>query len=350
MAGPRPMTGTGQPTPDRSSSVIGAPPATDRSTPSPSYALAIELGRRVHRARHRLDEGRRPRRAARERDRRHDRRRQPSGVRGSADDEDDRRCRRHRLVHRGLHARRAQDAAGEGTASPGPARQRHLRRPIRDPDAPGGDRPGQARRPAPPWRGSGSIPRRSTRPTSTRSTCRSRSRSSRRSTRTGIGAELARVHPVVRGRQPPGPCGDDAACRSSSCSTHRRAVRLRRVRGPANLCRSGHVDRAGIHRRLRGWRRRQQGPGDPPGRGRQPAHRDVIRRRRARGRAGGPCLDVPCGEHVPADEPSARRSDRSDLPPPKGRLRRRIRGLLRCRPGRRLADQPDLAVEARASR
>ena len=47
-----------------------------------AYQLAIEHGRRLHRARPRLDEGRRARRPPRERDRRHDRRRVASGVRG----------------------------------------------------------------------------------------------------------------------------------------------------------------------------------------------------------------------------------------------------------------------------
>ena len=50
----------------------------------------------------------------------------------------------HRLVHRGLHARRAQDAARQG-AAPGRAAGEHaLRRPLRDPDVPGGARPARA--------------------------------------------------------------------------------------------------------------------------------------------------------------------------------------------------------------
>ena len=64
-----------------------------------------------------VDQGRRAGRPSRERDRRHHRRRRPPRVRRSPDDEGDRRRRRHRLVHRGLHARRAEDAAGRRAAS-----------------------------------------------------------------------------------------------------------------------------------------------------------------------------------------------------------------------------------------
>ena len=89
----------------------------------PEHTLAVlragdRDGRRLHRARPRLHQGRRPRRPARERDRRHDRRRRPPRVRrtgattktvdGHAVD---------RLVHRGLHARRAEDAARQGAAA-----------------------------------------------------------------------------------------------------------------------------------------------------------------------------------------------------------------------------------------
>ncbi len=97
-------------------------------------------GRRLRRARPRLDEGRRPRLPARERDLRHDRRGPPARVRVAAGHEDDRRRLRHRLVHRGLHPRGARDAAGAG-APAAPARD-GLRRPVRDPDARGGPRPG----------------------------------------------------------------------------------------------------------------------------------------------------------------------------------------------------------------
>ena len=43
-------------------------------------------------------------------------------------------ARDDRLVHRGLHARRAQDAARQGAPAAGAARKHALRRPVRDPD------------------------------------------------------------------------------------------------------------------------------------------------------------------------------------------------------------------------
>src|ERR687895_358491 len=53
-------------------------------------------------------------------------------------------ARHEPLVHRGLHAGRAQDAAREG-AHPGPAAAEHgLRRAVRDPHVPGGARPAGA--------------------------------------------------------------------------------------------------------------------------------------------------------------------------------------------------------------
>ena len=60
----------------------------------------------------------------------------------------------HRLVHRGLHARRAQDAARQGAPAGHPPAQHALRRPLRDPDLPGGPRPARAAlaRAAPPDR------------------------------------------------------------------------------------------------------------------------------------------------------------------------------------------------------
>jgi len=66
-----------------------------------SYKLAIQLGADyiepdlVH-------EGRRARGSSRERDQRHDRRRRPLRVRGTAYDEDDRRRVSHGLLHRGF--------------------------------------------------------------------------------------------------------------------------------------------------------------------------------------------------------------------------------------------------------
>ena len=81
------------------------------------------------------------RRASRAGDRRDDRRRRPPRVRRPQDDEGHRRHLLHRLVHRRLHARRAQDAAGQGAPARRPAAQHDLRRALRDPDAPGGHRP-----------------------------------------------------------------------------------------------------------------------------------------------------------------------------------------------------------------
>ena len=47
----------------------------------------------------------------------------------------------HRLVHRGLHARRAEDVARQGTHPGDPPAQHALRRPVRGADAAGGHRP-----------------------------------------------------------------------------------------------------------------------------------------------------------------------------------------------------------------
>ena len=57
----------------------------------------------------------------------------------------DRRRRRHGLVHRGLHARRAQDAARDRAPARAAAREHGVRRALRDPDAAGGHRSRQAR-------------------------------------------------------------------------------------------------------------------------------------------------------------------------------------------------------------
>ena len=66
---------------------------------------------------------------------RHHRRRRPPGVRGPPDDQDHRRRDDHRLVHRGLHARRAQDPARQGAHPGHPPGQHRLRRALPDPDA-----------------------------------------------------------------------------------------------------------------------------------------------------------------------------------------------------------------------
>ncbi len=84
-----------------------------------------------------------------------DQRRRPSRVRRPAHYQGDRRDHvRERLVHRRLHARRAQDAAREGADARRPPAQHALRRPLRDPDLPGGHRPARQAlaRAAPPGR------------------------------------------------------------------------------------------------------------------------------------------------------------------------------------------------------
>ena len=84
-----------------------------------SYQLALDLGADIVEPGPRPHQGRPPGLPSRERDRRHHRRRRPPRVRRAA-----RPPRRvdgvthHRLVHRGLHARRAEDAARQASASP----------------------------------------------------------------------------------------------------------------------------------------------------------------------------------------------------------------------------------------
>ncbi len=101
------------------------PPRLQRH-PARAHAGVVRAGhpglRRLHRARPGLDQGRRAGRPARERDRRHHRRRHQARVRRPPDDQDDRRRRGHRLVHRGLHPRRAQDAARRRSGSPASGR------------------------------------------------------------------------------------------------------------------------------------------------------------------------------------------------------------------------------------
>ena len=135
------------------------------------------------------------------------------------------------LVHRGLHARRAEDAARD-RAHPGPAAGQHgLQRPLPDPDVAGGHRPRASART------SASTPRPSTRRTSTRSGSRSRSRSSAALRANGLDKpQRRRVRPVVRGRQPAGARRGRSRCRScSSSSATGRAVRLHRQGRPAHL-------------------------------------------------------------------------------------------------------------------
>ena len=92
------------------------------------------------------------------------------------DDEGDRRPRGDRLVHRGLHPRGAEDAAGQGAAARRPAGQHAVRREVQGADPRRGAAAGRRRRRGGPGAASASTPRPSTRRTSTRSGSRSRSR------------------------------------------------------------------------------------------------------------------------------------------------------------------------------
>ena len=140
-------------------------------------------------------------------------------------DEDDRRRHAHRLVHRGLHARRAEDAAGESSASRRCGPQHALQRPLRrcppsrrSSTSPSGSRGSSAAR-------SASTPRRSTRPTSALSACRSRSRWSRTLERNGLNsARREGLRAVIRGRQP-------ADARPRAARPARAAARRARPRG-----------------------------------------------------------------------------------------------------------------------
>ena len=89
--------------------------------PARAHARVVPPGHRagcrLRRARPRIDPRRRPRRPPRERDRRHHGRRRPPRVRRPADHQAGRRPRGHRLVHRGPHARRAQDPARRRAAA-----------------------------------------------------------------------------------------------------------------------------------------------------------------------------------------------------------------------------------------
>ncbi len=120
------------------------PPRRQRSS-SRAHARGVSPrrgdGRRFHRARSGLDEGRRPDRAARERDRRHHRR--CRALSRSQADQDDRRTVDHGLVHRGLHPRGHQDPARSRAAVLPIAR---VRRPVPDPDLRRSDRAGAAAR------------------------------------------------------------------------------------------------------------------------------------------------------------------------------------------------------------
>ena len=183
-----------------------------------AYELAAAHGRRLRRARPRLHQGRRARRPARERDRGHDRRRRPPRVRRPQDDEDDRRRAVDRLVHRGLHARRAQDAAREGAPAGTAPAQHALQRPVRDPDVPGGHRPRAAPVAASSAARSGSTPRPSTRRTSARSGCALEPPLVRTLRRNGLDGADAKAFVQSFETATSSSSTARSTCRSSSCS------------------------------------------------------------------------------------------------------------------------------------
>ena len=157
------------------------PPRRDRLSARAHAGVVsagYHAGRRLHRARSRLDEGRRAHRATRGQHHRHDRRRRSPRVRVAPYDQDHRRHRRDRLVRRRLHAARDQDAAGAAApALPGrrssttSTRSRRSSRCSRWRSAPNG---------APAGR-SASIRKPSIRPTTRPSACRSNAGCSSRS-------------------------------------------------------------------------------------------------------------------------------------------------------------------------
>ena len=158
-------------------------------------------GRRLHRARPRLHQGRRARRAPRDRDQRHDRRRGPPGVRRPPDDQDidgppspagsprtspspsSRRC-------------------GPRSASRDPPAEHRLRRPVRGADASRRSLDLAQQQARERTGGSASTRRPSTRPTSARS---------------GLALEPPLCAPLARN-------GLDRADARSSCSPSRRAT------------------------------------------------------------------------------------------------------------------------------
>ena len=287
----------------------------------PEHTLAVvrdgdRAVRRLHRARRRLDEGRRARRPARERDQRHDGCRRPRRVRGPpARPRSSTACSVTGWFTEDFTLAELRTLRAEGAAAARPAGEHRVRRALPGPDARRGPRPGpplvHLRRRA----RSASTPRRSTRRTSTRSACRSRSRcvaalqAQRRRPR-----RRARDHPELRGRQPARARRHDRRRRSPSWSSCSGApVRLRGRRRPA------HVRRPRDARRARARSRRtptasalEKSVMIPRDAGGHPRHADAGHRA-TRTRAGldGARLDVPAREPVPARSSSARAATRT---------------------------------------
>ena len=175
-------------------------------------------GRRLHRAGPRLDEGRRAHRAPRERDRRHDRRRR--AVSRSQAHQDDRRPVADRLVHartsRSPRSRRC--ARRSGCAFRSHDYDGRFQVPTFDEVIALAQQLGTSS-----WAGrSASTRRRSTRPTSAASACRSRSRCSRHSTSTAGTAARRRSSSSRSSR---------ATC--ASCARRRRCGSIQLVSGAA---------------------------------------------------------------------------------------------------------------------
>ena len=104
------------------------------NTRLPGYFIAIQQGADYVEPDLVISQGRRAARAPRERDRRHDGCRIAPGIRRAQGDQDHRRRASHRLVHRGLHARGAEDAARARAAAGAAPLEHALRRRFRDPD------------------------------------------------------------------------------------------------------------------------------------------------------------------------------------------------------------------------
>ncbi len=115
---------------DRAPRRVGLPPGTHPRL----IRAGRQVGRRLHGARPRAHQGRRPGLPARAGDRRHHRRRRPPGVRRPQGDQGTGRHAGHRLVHRRLHPGRAEDPARQGAAAGHPAGEHDVRRSVRGPD------------------------------------------------------------------------------------------------------------------------------------------------------------------------------------------------------------------------
>ena len=177
-----------------------------------------------------------------------------------------------------------------------------VRRPVRDPDAAGGDRPGRARERARRRRAAIGIYPETKHPTYFHSlglsmeeplvACSHANGSAARTRPVYIQsfeiANLKRPRPARRAAA--GPALDRA----------RQAVGLRRRRRPADLRRPGHAGGSAEIAEYADGIGRQQEPDHPARRRRQPAGPDSARARRPRAGSHRPRLDVPRREHVPA--------------------------------------------------